>query len=208
MPYTVPNQKTIIINKPPVTSNFLQISNDEWMQANRKLTPFGLQLYLYLASNANGFHLSLSPEHADEAAGIKRTTFYKYMSRLEEEGYLVWRKGNTFDFYTSPRPENERSDPDSHSEYMFFEDNSPQESRSLQEEQIIPHDNREINNTNIKTDNNTSDFNPYPIGKVVEVTISPPVSRNKYRNKVEPPKKPFSFFDDYCAKDEPEEFIF
>ena len=38
------------------------------MAANKDLTPYGLQLYLYLASNMDGYEFGLSPEHAKEAA--------------------------------------------------------------------------------------------------------------------------------------------
>lgn len=57
---TVPNQKTVIIHKDRPKDNFIQISNPHWMEVNKKFGPFALQLYLYLAKNANGFHLVLS----------------------------------------------------------------------------------------------------------------------------------------------------
>ena len=49
------------------------------MAANKDLTPYGLQVYLYLASNADGYEFGLSPEHAKEVAGIARTTFSDYL---------------------------------------------------------------------------------------------------------------------------------
>ena len=109
MPYSVPNQKWIQVHKPRVTERFLQISHEDWMQANKTLSPYGLQLYLYLASNNDNYEFALSPADAEVCAGIKNTSFRKYMKRLEEEGYIVWRKGNIFDFYTSPREPEERT---------------------------------------------------------------------------------------------------
>ena len=122
MPKSYENQKSICIHKPLVTKNFLQIANQEWMQANKTLSPYGLQLYLYLASNTNDYRFALSPAAAEEHAGIKSTTFHKYLRLLEIEGYLVWRKGNLYDFYTTPREPNERTNPDEHCDGSYFED--------------------------------------------------------------------------------------
>ena len=92
------------------------------MHANKVLTPYGLQLYLYLASNLNDYQFALSPAAAEEDAGIKSTSFHKYFRLLEIEGYVVWRHGNVFDFYPSPRPVNERTHPDKHCDFISFED--------------------------------------------------------------------------------------
>ena len=123
---TVANQKWICIHKPRMDRNFLTVSNRDWMTANKTLTPYGLQLYLFLAANADGYQFALSPEYAEQSAGIRRTTFYEYLRRLEIYGYLVWKGGNMYDFYTSPRPESERTHPDSHaSEMIVFDDDTP-----------------------------------------------------------------------------------
>lgn len=102
------------------------------MAANKDLTPYGLQLYLYLAANMDGYEFGLSPEHAKEAAGISRTTFYEYLKLLEIKGYLVWRRGNVFDFYTSPRPKNERTHPEQRNAKPEFVDVSSSGGRPAQ----------------------------------------------------------------------------
>ena len=103
MPFTpYANQKTIRIHKPKVDRNFLQIPNADWMAINKTLGPYGLQLYLYLAANADGYSLNLSPQNAENDAGIRRTTFYEYMKKLEIHGYLVWKKSNVYDFLPLP----------------------------------------------------------------------------------------------------------
>ena len=79
MPYTVPKQKIIHINREAVTDNFLQIKKENWYNANKDLEPYGLQLYLYLAGNKDGFDLALSQKAAEEA-GIRSTTFHKYVN--------------------------------------------------------------------------------------------------------------------------------
>lgn len=73
------------------------------MEFNKKHNPYALQLYLYLAKNADNFHLALSQQAAENEAGIKRTTFHKYIDLLIREGYLVRRGGNTYDFYETPQ---------------------------------------------------------------------------------------------------------
>ena len=98
------------------------------MAVNKQLGPYGLQLYLYLAANADGYTLSLSPQNAENDAGIRRTTFYEYMRKLEINGYLVWKHTNVFDFYTTARPADERTHPDKHQEGINFELNPPCES--------------------------------------------------------------------------------
>lgn len=133
MPKSFPHQKWIKVHKPKVTDRFLQIAHSDWMNANKTLTPFGLQLYLYLASNNDNYEFALSPADAEERAGIKSTSFHKYMRRLEEEGYLVWKHGNVFDFYTSPRDPKERTHPDKHSDSIEFEE-TPCEAEDSQDE--------------------------------------------------------------------------
>lgn len=137
MAKTYQNQKWICVHKNSVRENFLQIYNPEWMEANKRLSPYGLQLYLYLASNCNNYQFALSPASAEEYAGIKKTSFHKYMRLLEIEGYIVWRHGNVYDFYTTPRDEAERSHPDQHSDCINFDViSSPDELLSAIQEDI------------------------------------------------------------------------
>ena len=72
------------------------------MEFNKKYEPYALQLYLYLAKNADGYSFALSQKAAEEEAGIKKTSFHKYIDLLIQEGYLVRRSGNTYDFYETP----------------------------------------------------------------------------------------------------------
>ena len=206
MPKTVANQKWIRVHKPRLTNNFLTVSNADWMTANKTLTPYGLQLYLYLAGNADGYQFALSPEHAEQSAGIRRTTFYDYLRKMEMCGYLVWRGGNMYDFYTAPRPENERTHPDKHvKEMIVFEDDSPsgqpQSSESAQQKEnppceqpqppsdsICSQGNIEINNKyiNTLTESETNrgvvaaDAAPPPSIAEKVITIPQPKSKPKY----------------------------
>lgn len=105
MPNTVPNQKVVHVNRQKCDKNFLQISKDNWYAANKDLGPYGLQLYLYIAGNRDGFDFALSQEAAEREAGIKKTSYHKYVNLMIEKGYLVPRKenSNVYDFYEVPK---------------------------------------------------------------------------------------------------------
>ena len=105
MPNTVPNQKLVHVNRQKCDKNFLQISKENWYAANKDLEPYGLQLYLYIAGNRDGFDFALSQEAAEREAGIKKTSYHKYVNLMIEKGYLVPRKenSNVYDFYEVPK---------------------------------------------------------------------------------------------------------
>lgn len=158
--HTVPNQKIIVIHKDKPDRDFLQIKNEHWMEVNKKYGPYALQLYLYLAKNANSYEMALSQAAAEEA-GIKKTTFHKYLNLFIQEGYLVKRNGNTYDFYEVPRKqkeeETERSPCDNPSHSQDGSKNPPHESRSSVNVQECAWGNKEIDNRytdkiNIKKD--------------------------------------------------------
>ena len=145
MPYTFPNQRKIVIHKEYPKSDFLQIKNEHWTYINKKYSPYGLQLYLYLAKNKDGFELALSPEAAEQEAGIKKTTFHKYLNIFIADGYLVERNGNTYDFYETPHKQEERSLPYVESGSSDKEQRNPQSGqRSSADEVKAPWDNKEI----------------------------------------------------------------
>ncbi len=110
MPNTVPNQKVVHVHrdmpdKNKKEGNFLLIKKENWYAANKDLEPYGLQLYLYIAGNREGFDFALSQEAAEREAGIKKTSYHKYVNLMIEKGYLVPRKENSniYDFYEVPK---------------------------------------------------------------------------------------------------------
>ena len=110
MPNTVPNQKVVHVHrdmpdKNKKEGNFLLIKKENWYAANKDLGPYGLQLYLYIAGNRDGFDFALSQEAAEREAGIKKTSYHKYVNLMIEKGYLVPRKENSniYDFYEVPK---------------------------------------------------------------------------------------------------------
>ena len=102
---TAPNQRKVIIHREKCERDFLQIKKENWFAANKDLEPYGLQVYLYLAGNRDGFTLELSQEAAEREAGIKKTSFHKYVNLMIEKGYLVQRGegSNIYDFYERPQ---------------------------------------------------------------------------------------------------------
>lgn len=102
MAKTVPNQRTIIVKKTPCKSNFLQVPNEEWLQAakdcEKNFTAF--KLYLYLAGNCVGYSFALSEVAFENATGVKKTAYYNAFNLLKDLGYLVDIGGNKFEFYS------------------------------------------------------------------------------------------------------------
>ena len=60
-------------------------------------------LYLYLASNADGYNIALSPVAVRQAIGMARSTYHDQFHRLVDKGYLIPANGNTFEFYEVPQ---------------------------------------------------------------------------------------------------------
>ena len=75
MPNTVPNQRLIAIHRERAACDFLGIKNSNWQAAARDLGAQALMLYLYFASNANGFMLALSPAAIRQAVGMPFSTY-------------------------------------------------------------------------------------------------------------------------------------
>ena len=108
---TVPNQRKVIVHREKCEKSFLQIKKENWFAANKDLEPYGLQVYLYLAGNRDGFTLELSQEAAEREAGIKKTSFHKYVNLMIEKGYLVQRGdgSNLYDFYERPHEQKKKA---------------------------------------------------------------------------------------------------
>lgn len=153
MANTVPNQNTVIIHREKPETNFMQIKNENWMKFNKKHGPFALQLYLYFAKNADDYSFALSQQAALEEAGIKKTSYHKYLNYLIDEGYLIWRRGNTYDFYETPhKPKKKpvKSSPSGELDSLQDEQESPPyDFHSSPSNQNFPQSNREIDNKDI-----------------------------------------------------------
>ena len=101
---TYPNQRMVNIHREKISADFLGIKNENWKAAARDLGAHAFMLYLYLASNANGFTLALSPTAIRQAIGMPPSTYRDQFVKLVDRGYLVQRNNsNTFDFYETPQ---------------------------------------------------------------------------------------------------------
>ena len=104
MPTTVPNQKVIQIHRKPLGGGFLGISNDNWKRAARDLGAHAFMLYIYFASNKDGYISALSPAAIQLEIGMPRSTYHDQLLKLESKGYLVRPETgkNVYHFYEVP----------------------------------------------------------------------------------------------------------
>lgn len=99
---TYANQKVIKINKEKCTSDFLQIDNREWQAAARLLSSSAFILYLYLASNNDGFRIALSEKAVETATGLSKASYHRAFKELWSTGFLTLEGGNVYSFSTTP----------------------------------------------------------------------------------------------------------
>ena len=59
----------------------------------------GFLLWCYLSLNQEGYELALSNVAVSEATGMSKDAYDTGVRLLIEEGYLVQRAGNTYDFF-------------------------------------------------------------------------------------------------------------
>lgn len=105
MPKTVANQRVVKIHRERASSDFLGIKNENWQYAARDLGAHALLLYLYLASNADGYTLALSPTAIRQAVGMPPQTYRDQFLKLIDKKYLVQTGGNVYEFYEKPQHE-------------------------------------------------------------------------------------------------------
>lgn len=107
---TVPNQNTITIHREMPKKNFLQLKNENWQNAIKDLQdPYAFVLYIYLASNADGYTLDLSPAHIKEVTGMPRSTYYKKLKLLKDKGYITTHGKTMLHFHETSKSEEEQS---------------------------------------------------------------------------------------------------
>ncbi len=148
---TFPNQNRITVFKAPLNNNFIGINKEAWMSASRDLGAIGVQLYTYLGSFSDGYTFALSYQAVNNATGIKKSSYYKYLKILEEKGYLKYVGSNLYYFNEIPEKEKNSGSPSNGSA------NPPDELEIPQNARIIPQNNtdslqgnREININNEK----------------------------------------------------------
>lgn len=99
---SVPNQKIITIHQSEQIP-FLKIGIEELMNAYKTIkTPSSFVLFLYLASNKDGFRLELSKEAFANATGYSKSSYHRAVDQLTKLGYIYEDNGH-LNFATSPR---------------------------------------------------------------------------------------------------------
>lgn len=198
MPYTVPNQRVVTIHREPAKSDFLGIKNENWMYAARDLGAHALMLYLYFASNANGYTLALSPAAIRQAIGMPRSTYQDQLLKLMDKGYLIETGANSFDFYEVPKPRHGNNQTPVTADGLNNDECTSVGTGEDLPVQPITGENIEINNTAITTKSrtNSSDLNTggeIKIPEVKEVRIPIPKLQPKKPLTPKPEKKEFIF---------------
>ena len=157
MPETYPNQRMIHIHREMPKTDFLGIKNENWQAAARDLGAHALMLYLYLASNADGFNLALSPVAVRQATGMPRSTYQDQFVKLVDKGYLVQANGNGYNFFEKPQPShvsNQASiQAQTPNDVLNFEECTPDVSCDDRAVPNVLTEDIEINNREIKTNN-------------------------------------------------------
>ena len=106
--YSFPNQNFVQIHKQSYSRDFLQIGISEWQNACKVLTPSASKIYLYLASNADGFRMALSKQDVKNKLDISFTRFYEGIALLRRMHYICCSGTNQFHFFLSPNPNFEK----------------------------------------------------------------------------------------------------
>ena len=183
---TFPNQRMVRIHREPAKTDFLGIKNENWQAASRVLGAHALQLYLYLASNANNYTSALSPVAVRQAIGMARSTYHDQFHKLVDKGYLIPGTGNSFDFYEVPQAATQARTMSSAGGQDFEEYPSHSEPACPDGQSVLPQD-IEINNTAMTTNGVINNNNPENIEiyipKVKDLVIKRPVAEGKNRPK-------------------------
>ena len=186
---TYPNQRMIKIHRERATADFLGIKNENWQAASRDLGAHALQLYLYLAANANNYTLALSPAAIRQDIGMARSTYHDQFHKLMDRGYLVPAHGNTFEFFEIPQARDGTKEENKVLSAGFhFENSTIAEQAMPQAVNVVLPEDIEINNTDssINSDINNSEIEETVIAipEVKEIRIKPPEARTKEQDRL------------------------
>lgn len=172
---TVPNQNIIVIHREYPKKDFLQIKNDNWQKMLKQTNEDypTLALYLYLCSNMDNYRLELSPQAIKNAIGMPRSTYYKKLQLLKDNGYIIEKQGNVLEFYEVPQEQNNtKSGLPQKQENTSEKQQKPQQRQDiLPQKQNLPQQNIEINNKYIDNIDNINKTNITTNSKKVNAFI-------------------------------------
>lgn len=191
---TFPHQRMVKVHREKAKSDFLGIKNENWQAASRDLGAHALQLYLYLASNADNYTLALSPAAIRQTIGMARSTYHDQFDKLVLKRYLVPSHGNTYEFFEVPQPATQTQKAMT-ADGLDFEESPPCDTPMPSHGQTGTGQDIEIDNRATQTDslintqNETESKAEIYIPKVKEVVISSPVATGKQRPTYTPLRK-------------------
>lgn len=111
---TNPNQRNITINRKDALSSgrqYLAINCDTLAEASRNISgEVAFKLYLYFASNKNGYEFSFSPQHFSNIYGCSIDASRKAFVKLIEANYIINNGNNSFEFFETPQERRPRLD--------------------------------------------------------------------------------------------------
>lgn len=104
---SVPNQKSVVINKAPTDKNHLYmcLNIDALQKAMNDLTPAQLKVWMYFAKNQNNYEFELSSVAVCGFCNISDKTYRDAVKTLVAKRYLIQSEGNKrlYDFYEIPK---------------------------------------------------------------------------------------------------------
>ena len=157
------------------------------MAASRDLGAHALRLYLYLASNADGYPLALSPADIRQRIGMPTSTYRDQFHILVDKGYLVANSSNGYDFFEVPQTRHAVLQSEKRATLgIDFENYTADVLTQAQTAQPILTEGREINNTE-------NDKNIVTNIERVVVIPSPTAEGNKRPEHTPKEKKEFVF---------------
>ena len=102
---TYANQKIVRIQKQLEATDYLRVNNEDWHAAAKELKPTTFILYLWLASNTDGWEFALSPKAITRETGISKKSYDRGVDELLEMGYMCREHGNRYLFSTVAQDE-------------------------------------------------------------------------------------------------------
>ena len=119
---TYANQKVIIINKKRVNkaNTYMTIKKECLLNAISDLSHNELKVYLYLASNQDGFKMALSSSDISEKLNVHVRNVQIAINALIEKKYIKQQQGNQYIFCDEPMQEEENNA----SKILVAEDNA------------------------------------------------------------------------------------
>ena len=160
-------------------------------------------LYMYLAANADGYNLALSPAAIRQAIAMPRSTYQDQFVKLIDRGYIVQESGNVYNFYETPQPSHTSNQASITTQktvdVLNFEECPLDVSCDDRAVPNVPTEDREINNRENPTNNTRINNNGLIvtdnvyIPKVKEIRIPVPKAESKKPLTPTPQKKEFIF---------------